>query len=39
MLNKMKLNGKILGAIALTLLLTSAASFWITQRRVNQQAE
>ncbi len=39
MLRKMKLNGKILGAIALTLLLTSAVSFWITQRRVNQQAE
>ena len=39
MLRKMKLNGKILGAIALTLLLTLAASFWITQRRVNHQAE
>src|SRR5271165_4537388 len=35
----MKLNGKILGSIALTLLSTSAASFWITQHRVNQQAE
>ena len=39
MLQKMKLNGKILGAIALTLFATSAVSFWITQRRVNQQAE
>jgi methyl-accepting chemotaxis protein len=39
MFKKMKLNGKILGSIALTLLLTSAVSFWITQRRVNQQAE
>jgi hypothetical protein len=39
MLKKMKLNGKIMGSIALTLLLTSAVSFWITQRRVNQQAE
>src|ERR1035441_11002705 len=39
MLRKMKLNGKILGAIALTLFATSAVSFWITQRRVNQQAE
>jgi methyl-accepting chemotaxis protein len=39
MLKKMKLNGKILGSIALTLLLTSAVSFWITQRRVNRQAE
>jgi len=39
MFAKMKLNGKILGAIALTLVATSAVSFWITQRRVNQQAE
>ena len=39
MLKKMKLNGKILGSIVLTLLLASAVSFWITQRRVNQQAE
>ncbi len=39
MLKQMKLNGKILGAIAVTLLLTSAVSFWITQRRVNHQAE
>jgi len=39
MLKKMKLNGKILGSIAITLVLTSAASLWITQRRVNQQAE
>ncbi len=39
MLRKMKLNGKILAAIALTLVVTSAVSFWITQRRVNQQAE
>ena len=35
----MRLNGKILGAITLTLLITSAVSFWITQRRVNQEAE
>jgi len=39
MLKRMKLNAKILGAIAVALLLTSAVSFWITQRRVNQQAE
>ena len=39
MFSKLKLNGKILGSIALTLFLTSAVSFWITQRRVNQQAE
>lgn len=35
----MRLNGKILGSIALTLIATSAVSFWVTQRRVNQQAE
>jgi methyl-accepting chemotaxis protein len=39
MLKNMKLNGKVLGAIVLTLVFTSCASFWITQRRVNQQAE
>jgi len=39
MLKKMQLNGKILGSICLTLILASAASFWITQSRVNQQAE
>jgi methyl-accepting chemotaxis protein len=39
MFGNWKLNGKILGSIALTLFLTSAVSFWITQRRVNQQAE
>ncbi len=39
MLTKMKLNGKILGSICLTLLVTSAVSFWITQHRVNRQAE
>jgi methyl-accepting chemotaxis protein len=39
MLKKMKLSGKILGAIGLTLFLSSAGSFWNTQRRVNQQAE
>ena len=39
MLKKMTLHRKILGSIALTLLFTSAVSFWITQRRVNQQAE
>jgi hypothetical protein len=30
MLAKVKLNGKILGAIVLTLCLTSAVSFWMT---------
>ena len=39
MSSRMKLNGKIQGAIAITLLVTSAVGFWFTQRRVNQQAE
>ncbi len=39
MFKRMKLTAKILGSIVLTLLLTSAISFWITQRRVNQQAD
>jgi len=33
------LSGKIVGSIAITLVLTSGISFWITQRRVDQQAE
>ncbi|MGA8836065.1 MAG: methyl-accepting chemotaxis protein, partial [Candidatus Sulfotelmatobacter sp.] len=39
MVKKMRLTGKIVATIVITLALTSAASFWITQRRVNQQAE
>jgi methyl-accepting chemotaxis protein len=39
MLKKARLTVKIVLAIAVTLALTSAASFWITQHRVNQQAE
>ena len=39
MFKKIRLNGKMLGLTALTLVLTSAVSFWLTQRRVNQQAE
>jgi Protein of unknown function (DUF3365) len=39
MLSRMKLTGKIVGSIVATLLLTSAISFWISQRRVNAQAE
>src|SRR5579872_3770080 len=39
MMGKTKLTVKIVAAIAFTLVLASAASFWITQRRVNQQAE
>ncbi|MGB7585757.1 MAG: methyl-accepting chemotaxis protein, partial [Terriglobales bacterium] len=35
----MKLNGKLVGAIVVTLIVTSAASYWITQRRINAQAE
>ncbi len=39
MFRKMRLTGKIVGSIAATLVLTSAVSFWITQRRINRQAE
>jgi methyl-accepting chemotaxis protein len=39
MFKRMKLTGKIVGAIVVTLAVTSAISFWITQHRVNQQAE
>jgi len=39
MFKQVKLTGKLVGAIVVTLVVTSAVSFWITQRRVNQQAE
>ncbi|MGB8918247.1 MAG: methyl-accepting chemotaxis protein, partial [Candidatus Sulfotelmatobacter sp.] len=39
MLKKARVTLKIVGAIVVTLVLTSAVSFWITQHRVNQQAE
>jgi methyl-accepting chemotaxis protein len=39
MLSRMRLTAKIIATIVITLLITSAISFWITQRRVNQQAE
>jgi methyl-accepting chemotaxis protein len=39
MLKKMKLNVKIIGSISAALAITTAFSFWITQRRVNRQAE
>ncbi len=39
MFRHMKLNGKLVGAIVVTLIVTSAASYWITQRRINAQAE
>ncbi len=38
-LKKANLTAKIIAAVVITLMLTSAVSFWITQRRVNQQAE
>jgi methyl-accepting chemotaxis protein len=37
--NKVKLSGKIVGTIVVVLAVTSLISFWITQRRINQQAE
>jgi methyl-accepting chemotaxis protein len=39
MLRNAKLSAKILGAVVLVLSLTSGISFWITQARVNRQAE
>ena len=39
MLKRARLTVKIVAAIVITLVLTSAVSFWITQHRVNQQAE
>ena len=39
MFSRIKLTGKIVGSIVATLVVTSAISFWVTQRRVNQQAE
>jgi methyl-accepting chemotaxis protein len=39
MFSKTKLTGKIVGSIVAAFVLTSAASYWTTQRRINQQAE
>jgi len=39
MLKRTRLTAKIVLTIVVTLFVTSAISFWITQRRVNQQAE
>lgn len=39
MLNRMQLSAKIVGTIVVVLVITSVLSFWITQHRVNQQAE
>jgi methyl-accepting chemotaxis protein len=39
MFKRMRLMGKIVGSIVATLLVMSAISYWITQHRINQQAE
>src|SRR5215470_1305672 len=39
MFKRMRLSGKLVGAIVVTLAITSAVSYWITQRRINAQAE
>jgi methyl-accepting chemotaxis protein len=39
MLSRANLTVKIIATIVITLAVTSTISFWITQRRVNQQAE
>ncbi|MGB8012087.1 MAG: methyl-accepting chemotaxis protein [Terriglobales bacterium] len=39
MLKSMRLTAKIVATIVITLGVTSTVSFWITQHRVNQQAE
>jgi len=39
MFNRLKLSAKIVGTIVIVLTITSLISFWITQRRINQQAE
>ncbi|HVI10888.1 MAG TPA: methyl-accepting chemotaxis protein [Candidatus Binatia bacterium] len=39
MLKRAKLSTKLIGTMAGILMATAAASFWITQRRINRQAE
>jgi methyl-accepting chemotaxis protein len=39
MFSRLKLSGKIVGTIVVVLAVTSLISFWITQHRINQQAE
>ncbi len=39
MFDNLKLSAKLLGAITLVLVITSAISFWITQNRINGQAD
>jgi methyl-accepting chemotaxis protein len=38
-LSRIKLTGKIVGTIVVVLTCTSVLSFWVTQHRVNRQAE
>src|SRR5215467_1164004 len=39
MFNNLKLTKKMVGSIALTLIVTSAISYWVMERRINDQAE
>lgn len=39
MFSQVKLSTKALGSIMLVLALTSGISFWLTQRRIDQQQE
>ena len=39
MFRHVKLSGKIVGTMVAVLVVTSAISFWITQHRINQQAQ
>ncbi len=39
MLKNLKLTPRVAGSIALTLLITSTVGFFITQKRINSQAE
>jgi methyl-accepting chemotaxis protein len=39
MFSQLKLSAKIVGTIVIVLTITSLISFWITKRRINQQAE
>jgi methyl-accepting chemotaxis protein len=39
MFNRMKLSGKIAGTVVVVLALASIVSSWVTQRRINGQAE
>jgi methyl-accepting chemotaxis protein len=39
MISQMKLSGKIAGTVVVVLAAASIISFWVTQRRINRQAE